>query len=226
MKKLFLPLLILIFLGTSCSSGKKGADAAADTSTSESADGDFVVDSDEEDLFLEDSEEGAEEEVATDDGAMPEEEIAPEVAEEEAVDLAEEPAMAENTAPSIETGGCQTANYKIKSGETLMQIAFNLYGDYKKWPEIARMNGELNANALETGTIISYCGGSELSWQPQGNPHVIRIGETLGIISNDKYGTIKRWKEIWDNNRPLIHNPNKIFAGFTLYYIPDTVAQF
>ena len=29
------------------------------------------------------------------------------------------------------------------------------------------------------------------------------------------------WKNIWNNNKPLIRDPNKIFAGFTLYYLEN-----
>jgi nucleoid-associated protein YgaU len=47
------------------------------------------------------------------------------------------------------------------------------------------------------------------------------MGETLGTISSDKYGTPVKWRKIYDNNRPLIKNPNTIYAGFTLYYIPE-----
>lgn len=47
---------------------------------------------------------------------------------------------------------------------------------------------------------------------------MIRTGETLGTISNTVYQTPKKWKDIWENNKPLIKNPNVIYAGFTLYY--------
>ena len=50
-----------------------------------------------------------------------------------------------------------------------------------------------------------------------GNPYLIKSGDTLGKISNTTYGTIKYWKNIWNNNKPLIKDPNKIFAGFTIY---------
>ena len=46
---------------------------------------------------------------------------------------------------------------------------------------------------------------------------VIKRGDTLGTISSDTYGTMKFWRNIWDNNRPLIKDPNVIFAGFTIY---------
>ncbi|MCB1073754.1 MAG: hypothetical protein KDK96_11745 [Chlamydiia bacterium] len=49
--------------------------------------------------------------------------------------------------------------------------------------------------------------------------------DTLGTISDEVYHTPKRWNEIYQNNRPLIKDPNLIFAGFTLYYIPDPIVS-
>lgn len=211
MKKLFLPLLIILLLGASCSSGKKGSAApAGDQANTEKPSDDFVVDSDAEDLFLDES-----------DGQPPAEVAQEQPAQEQPVEIVDEPINEVQEAPVIANGECQNAAYEVKSGETLMQIAFNLYGDYKKWKEIAGMNSGINVESLKAGTALNYCTGSELSWKPNGNPHVIRLGETLGKISDDKYKTVKRWKEIWHNNKPLIQDPNKIYAGFTIYYIPD-----
>ena len=61
---------------------------------------------------------------------------------------------------------------------------------------------------------------TQFKWDPQGDPYLIRSGDTLSGISNHLYDTFARWKELWQNNRPLIKNPNRIFAGFTLYYTP------
>ena len=55
---------------------------------------------------------------------------------------------------------------------------------------------------------------------PNGTPYMVKTGDTLQIISMDKYGTTRKWKSIYENNRPLIRNPNLIFAGFTIYYQP------
>jgi nucleoid-associated protein YgaU len=37
----------------------------------------------------------------------------------------------------------------------------------------------------------------------------------------EKYGTTRKWKKIYKNNEPLVRDPNLIFAGFTLYYLPQ-----
>jgi hypothetical protein len=55
---------------------------------------------------------------------------------------------------------------------------------------------------------------------------MIKNGETLGTISNSVYQTPKKWKAIWENNKPLIRNPNVIFAGFTLYYKGAAMANY
>ena len=63
---------------------------------------------------------------------------------------------------------------------------------------------------------------TEFSWGPEGLPHLVQEGETLGSISEDKYGTPSKWRPIYENNRPLIKDPDLIFAGFTIYYIPSS----
>ena len=68
------------------------------------------------------------------------------------------------------------------------------------------------------GMVLKYKSPMEkFVWNPEGNPYLINHGDTLGSISHTTYGTKKHWKDIWNNNKPMIKNPNKIFAGFTLY---------
>jgi nucleoid-associated protein YgaU len=55
------------------------------------------------------------------------------------------------------------------------------------------------------------------SWAPEGNKYLIKVGDSLGIISDTTYGTSKYWKNIWTNNKPLIKDPNRIYAGFTIF---------
>ena len=114
-------------------------------------------------------------------------------------------------------------SYVVEKGDTLMLVAFKIYGDYTKWRDLLSSNSGLSdPHKLVVGSTLFYPSvADKFHWEPQGLPHLIRSGETLGTISNDKYGTTSKWKDLWDNNRPLIKDPHKIFAGFTLYYIPE-----
>lgn len=112
-------------------------------------------------------------------------------------------------------------SYTVKGGDTLMWIAFKLYGDYRKWKSIVSANPILKRSGLKKGMNLNYnMPEVAFQWNPKGSPYLIVDGDNLGIVSDKVYGTKKQWKYIWDNNRAMIRNPNLIFAGFTLYYLP------
>jgi nucleoid-associated protein YgaU len=128
---------------------------------------------------------------------------------------------AETTDSMVKTAGIEY--YEVQAGDTLMLIAFKIYGDYLKWKNIARLNeAQLSGNyALTKGMRIKYeSPASRFNWNPAGDPYLIVRGDTLGKISNKVYSTPKYWKDIWENNKPMIKSPSLIFAGFTLYYLP------
>lgn len=153
-------------------------------------------------------------------GSAQETVAAQEVKVEESLPVIEEvapPTITENQ--NMDAG--KVMSYKVRKGETLMQIAFKIYGDISKWRELKSLNGtRLASNSpLKVGASIKYNAPEKLFvWNPEGTPRMIKTGETLGTISNDVYQTPKKWKSIWENNKPLIKNPNMIYAGFTLYY--------
>lgn len=114
--------------------------------------------------------------------------------------------------------------YTVQKNETLMMIAFKLYGDYGRWKELASQNRDVlkGSTTTRTGMTLSYLApAEEFIWNPQGNPYLIKTGDTLGLISKEVYATVKKWKLIWENNRPLIKDPNKIYAGFTIYTLEN-----
>lgn len=149
----------------------------------------------------------------------------------------EAPVLVEEALPEIKTEvetpayseAGQIKSYKVQRGETLMQIAFKLYGDISKWKDIKNMNSEKLSNntSLKANTELKYrAPASPFVWNPSGTPYMIKTGETLGTISNTVYATPKKWKTIWENNKPLIKNPNVIYAGFTLYYTNGGMANY
>ncbi|MBK23884.1 MAG: hypothetical protein CME70_07760 [Halobacteriovorax sp.] len=206
MKLLKVFLLISIFALVSCSNNKKkSADKPTDNTVSEMEDeSDFIVDSDEEDLELSDSGDSLESDELI----------------SESSDDVQVMDGSDNSATISMTDG--VSDYQIEKGDTLMLIAFKLYGDYRKWKSLQELNPGLSTGTLSEGGTLKYNEPSEkFVWSPEGLPYLIKTGDTLGTISNDKYGTTKKWKLLYDNNRPMIHDPNLIFAGFTLYYVPE-----
>jgi nucleoid-associated protein YgaU len=143
-----------------------------------------------------------------------------EMALEDAAPTLEDATPAISNTPGAVTLGDGEGVYTVQKNETLMMIAFKLYGDYGQWRDLSRRNASKLKNGLVfSGTKITYALPSQtFEWSPQGNPYLIRTGDTLGAISGSVYGSAKKWKNIWENNRPLIKDPNRIFAGFTIYW--------
>lgn len=150
---------------------------------------------------------------------------------QEAPVLVEEalPEIQAEVQPATYSEAGQIKSYKVQRGETLMQIAFKLYGDISKWKDIKNMNADklTNNSSLKANTELKYrAPDAPFVWNPSGTPYMIKTGETLGTISNSVYATPKKWKTIWENNKPLIKNPNVIYAGFTLYYTNGGMANY
>lgn len=142
----------------------------------------------------------------------------------EGMNTTEEPIVTDNTPVVEESISGSIKKYTVQKNETLMMIAFNLYGDYGRWKDLANQNQSIlkGSTSLRNGMELEYMSpAEEFVWNPQGNPYLIRTGDTLGIISKEVYATSKKWKLIWENNKPLIKDPNKIYAGFTIFYLEN-----
>lgn len=114
--------------------------------------------------------------------------------------------------------------YRVQEDkETLMLISFKIYGDYTRWKELVELNRDMfdERFIVKKGMMLKFkVPDSPFEWTAQGEPYLITKGDTLSRISKKVYDTFNRWKQIFENNRPLIRDPNKIFSGFTIYYSP------
>lgn len=110
--------------------------------------------------------------------------------------------------------------YVVKAGDTLMKISFEKFGSVYRWREILNTNRDRIANfsELTPGTELTIDGKDYVVVQRNGTPYLIIQHDTLGKISRTVYGSRSYWRDLWKNNPQLIHDPNKIYAGFTLYY--------
>lgn len=115
----------------------------------------------------------------------------------------------------------EVQRYVVKTGDTLMKISFQKYGNVYRWREIYNANRAAikNYNALLKGTILNIHGVEYVVIERNGKPYLIKRNDTLVKISRGLYGNSRYWHSLWKNNPHLIHDPNKIYADFTLYYL-------
>ena len=111
--------------------------------------------------------------------------------------------------------------YEVVGGDTLMLIAFKLFGDFNYWKELAKWNRDfLGKNYdINIGMNLKFFNlKTKNLWPPSGNPYMIKKGDFLTKISEKIYGTSKKWRKIFKRNKLMVKNPDLIFAGFTLFY--------
>lgn len=110
--------------------------------------------------------------------------------------------------------------YQTKKNDTLMLIAFSIYGDYRKWRELHALNKDILGDSydLSLRPVLKYRKPFKPYTPPIGNPYLIKSGDSLSLISKKVYGNWREWPIIHKNNLQQIRDPNLIFAGFTLYY--------
>jgi len=218
------PWLVLLSLTlVSCSGSKSAQKVNEETPQIELSDADEFIENPSDEQPVAD----AAPETATGDALAADDAMAEPAADEPVV--SDDPMIteAESSAaatPVVTNEPGTMKQYKVEKNETLMMIAFKLYGDYGKWKELASQNREALKGSTTTrvGMTLNYMApAEEFVWNPQGNPYLIKTGDTLGLISKEVYATMKKWKLIWENNRPLIKDPNKIYAGFTIYTLEN-----
>lgn len=59
---------------------------------------------------------------------------------------------------------------------------------------------------------------------PASRFHTVREGDTLSKIAREAYGDPNRYREIFEANRPLLSDPNKIYPGQMLR-LPQEVTE-
>jgi len=111
------------------------------------------------------------------------------------------------------------SEYKVQKGDTLMLISFKLYGDYRGWREIKKSNPQIDTSrVLPPGTLLNVTPPKEeFVFNPGGEPYLVKSRDTLMIISKNIYETSRHWNDLYQHNKVLIHDPNKIYEGFTIY---------
>ncbi len=105
--------------------------------------------------------------------------------------------------------------YTVKRGDTLSSIAEEQLGDASRWPEIFVLNRHIisDPDEISPGQVLNMPGDSS---EPTPVLYTVRRGDTLSSIAKRELGDADRWPEIFDLNRDVIEDPDRIFPGQVL----------
>ena len=159
----------------------------------------------------------------------------------EAVDPLREssnPSRAPEPQRQVARGERSAATCVVGRGETLSQISQRELGTYKRWREIAALNGNLDPAKLRAGMVLRLPGGERsepavartgANSNPEepaareaaasrrasaGRSYTVQRGDVLSVIAQRELGSAKRWKEIVALNPKI--NPDRLLVGAKL----------
>ena len=119
--------------------------------------------------------------------------------------------------------------YTWKAGDSFAALAERIYGSRLHAGRLATANEGRSESSLAAGERIlvparaserAAAGmrapaGTPAGWTGAGE-YVVRQGDVLSKISQEVYGTSKRWRRIFDANRDVMSDPNALRAGMRL----------
>jgi nucleoid-associated protein YgaU len=119
-----------------------------------------------------------------------------------------------------------TREYKVKSGDTLGEIAAAELGSSTRWVDIQRLNKMIEPSKVRAGMTLVLpnersSGVAAVPAKPDAAPkatggrnYVIKNGDSLSEIASRELGSAARWTEIRDLNPGL--DPSRLKVGTTL----------
>jgi nucleoid-associated protein YgaU len=106
--------------------------------------------------------------------------------------------------------------YTVRPGDTLSRIAQQQLGDASRWPEIFLLNRGIiqHPDRISPGQVLTLPGTTPM--HPPPRIYVVRRGDTLSGIAKRELGDASRWPEIFERNRDVISDPDRIFPDQVL----------
>ncbi len=123
--------------------------------------------------------------------------------------------------------------YIVKSGDSFWTIAEDLYGDSSLWkklwqaniqrfprPDMLKEGATIIVPNIDTGKVNLPLANTSRQASPDGTRrYVVQLGDCLGTISQDFYGTAKKWRKILEANN--LEDETSLRAGMEIIIPPD-----
>lgn len=109
--------------------------------------------------------------------------------------------------------------YMVLPGDTLTKIAKKLYGNMEMWRQIAGNNDIQNPDLIYAGQQLQLpeagldSGYATKVQTSQVVSVTVQRGDTLADIAEREIGFTDAWNYIWEQNKNVVGNPHRIFAG-------------
>jgi len=115
----------------------------------------------------------------------------------------------------IGADGSVTVSGTVDSGSKRDEIISTLEG----MPNISGVVNEINVGAPEPEPAAAEPApeaAAETSDAGEGRTYTVQSGDTLWKISQEMYGNGSKYMKIFEANKPMLENPDKIFPGQVL----------
>jgi nucleoid-associated protein YgaU len=129
--------------------------------------------------------------------------------------------------------------HTVRKGESLAAIARRYYRDTERWRQIYEANRHVlpSPDLVKEGTILRIPGidaATAATTRPPANgrqrvdatarrTYTIQKGDVLGVVSQKLTGTSRNWRRIYEANRDVIDDPDRLIPG-TVIRIPADLA--
>ncbi|MEO6709416.1 MAG: LysM peptidoglycan-binding domain-containing protein [Planctomycetota bacterium] len=109
--------------------------------------------------------------------------------------------------------------YTWKQGDSFAALAQHFYGSKEKVSRLQKANEGRAEASLKVDDVL-WIPISEtskaVSTADTGKLYVVKSGDALSKISQEFYGTSKKWQKILDANRDILSSPEKLQPGMRL----------
>ncbi|HTF90758.1 MAG TPA: LysM peptidoglycan-binding domain-containing protein [Planctomycetota bacterium] len=109
--------------------------------------------------------------------------------------------------------------YTWKQGDSFAALAQHFYGSKEKVTRLQKANEGRTEASMKVDEVlwIPISETSKLvSTADTGKVYVVKSGDALSKISQEFYGTSKKWQKILDANRDILSSPEKLQPGMRL----------